>query len=271
MATVRGRLLWHSISRSRKLAELSCDSARLLYTWMIPHADNLGRMDGEPSVLRAIVVPRLRHITEKNVEKWLGEMRDLGLILWYEVEDLRYIQLVGHGEHQRIVGNMKKTSDYPAPPAIQTELIPGANGGTPEGEGEEEAEEKPADSLPSEYTMKLKGKDGTYTPTVGQVAKWVALYRAVKVPAELAKMVAWFDANPSRRKTRRCIERSIVGWLGREQDKGRSSYDTPPRQSGPAFRIQEPHAPLPPAPTPEQMRANAAKLKDLTAKIGGKP
>ena len=35
-------------------------------------------------------------------------------------------------------------------------------------------------------------------------------------------MRAWSDANPSKRKTKRGVERFIVNWLSREQDKGRS-------------------------------------------------
>ena len=35
-------------------------------------------------------------------------------------------------------------------------------------------------------------------------------------------MQAWSDANPSKRKTKRGVERFIVNWLSREQDRGRS-------------------------------------------------
>ena len=48
------------------------------------------------------------------------------------------------------------------------------------------------------------------------------LFPAVDVKQELNKMRAWSDANPSKRKTKRGVERFIVNWLSREQDRGKS-------------------------------------------------
>lgn len=137
---VRARMLWHNISRSQKVAALSCDSARLLYTWIIPHCDNLGRMDGDPDVVRGTVVPTLC-IRRMNVVSWLSEMHRLGLIHWYEVEGLSYIQVLGWDEHQRIVGNMKRESDFPSPNgSVCTAYVRRMNDVSPEGEGEGEGE-----------------------------------------------------------------------------------------------------------------------------------
>ncbi len=146
---VRARMLWHTISRSQKVAQLSCDSARLLYTWLIPHCDNLGRMDGDPDVVRSTVVPRLTYIRRMNVVSWLSEMHRLGLIRWYEIEGLPYIQLLGWDEHQRIVGNMKRDSDFPActndvctPYAQRIYAVSPEGEGGGEGEVEGKGEEK---------------------------------------------------------------------------------------------------------------------------------
>ena len=42
------------------------------------------------------------------------------------------------------------------------------------------------------------------------------------VEQELRRMVAWLDSNPTKRKTRRGIERFINSWLARTQDSGGS-------------------------------------------------
>lgn len=49
---------------------------------------------------------------------------------------------------------------------------------------------------------------------------WEETYPAVDVRQELRKMAAWLDSNPSKRKTRRGVERFINNWLSRQQDRG---------------------------------------------------
>lgn len=63
--------------------------------------------------------------------------------------------------------------------------------------------------------------DGTeYGVEQEAIDKWASLYPAVDVMQELRKMAGWLDANRTRRKTRRGVEKFINGWLAREQDKG---------------------------------------------------
>ncbi len=52
------------------------------------------------------------------------------------------------------------------------------------------------------------------------VTHWQELYPAVNVIQELRIMVAWCEANPQKRKTRRGISRFIVSWLAKKQDQG---------------------------------------------------
>ena len=52
------------------------------------------------------------------------------------------------------------------------------------------------------------------------IQKWCEAYPAVDVEQQLKRMIAWLDANPKRRKTRRGINTFINTWLSREQDKG---------------------------------------------------
>lgn len=59
-----------------------------------------------------------------------------------------------------------------------------------------------------------------YNVPVSKMETWTEAYPAVDVRQELRKMIAWLEANPQRRKTRRGIDRFICTWLSREQDKG---------------------------------------------------
>ena len=61
-----------------------------------------------------------------------------------------------------------------------------------------------------------------YDVPLDKISLWKETYPAVDVDQELKRMIAWLDSNPTRRKTRRGIDRFINSWLSREQDKGRT-------------------------------------------------
>lgn len=112
------------ISISEKVNGLSL-FGRLLYTWMIPHTDDFGRMTGSPAKVRALVVP-MGEETISEVEQALREMSNRGLIQWYEVDGERFVQIINFDEHQQ--GLHKRTkSKFPDPPSEEDE-IPGSSG-----------------------------------------------------------------------------------------------------------------------------------------------
>ena len=51
-----------------------------------------------------------------------------------------------------------------------------------------------------------------------EVNKYQELYPNVDVSQELRNMKGWLDANPTKRKTKRGINRFVNGWLQRKQD-----------------------------------------------------
>lgn len=62
--------------------------------------------------------------------------------------------------------------------------------------------------------------DGTlYQISEDKVKEWQQVYQAIDVKNELEKMKCWLNANPKNRKTIKGIERFIVAWLNRSQDK----------------------------------------------------
>lgn len=64
--------------------------------------------------------------------------------------------------------------------------------------------------------------------TQKQVDEWKELFPAVDVMQELRKMKAWCDANPERRKTRKGVNRFIVSWLSKEQDRSKTANNSTP-------------------------------------------
>jgi hypothetical protein len=95
----RGRFLEKDISLNEKVDKLSDDTARLLYTWLIPHLDYEGKMYADPQIFRSIVVPR-RNISLKKIEKYLSEFEKCGLIFRYFVEKNCYLVCKNFEKHQ---------------------------------------------------------------------------------------------------------------------------------------------------------------------------
>lgn len=116
---VEGRIIKWRICQDKRVNSLDDPWAMLAYTWMIPSADNLGRLEGDPDLLASMIFPRQRHIiTAERMAEILQALHDAGLIFWYEVNGERYVQFPPESwnRHQKIVGNMSRESDFPDPP-----------------------------------------------------------------------------------------------------------------------------------------------------------
>lgn len=104
---------------------------------------------------------------------------------------------------------------------------------------------------PSGILLPLVDKS-LYNVPMDKIALWRETYPAVDIEQELRRMIAWLDSNPTKRKTRRGIERFINNWLARTQDSGGSkgqkevsevsgnnSYDTNARRERISRAIEE--------------------------------
>ncbi|MGG3454221.1 DnaD domain-containing protein [Paenibacillus rhizolycopersici] len=134
------RMISKVISISEKVNNLP-DFDALLYTWMIPHTDDFGRLEGSPGTVRALVIPR-RNNTDEDVRAALQRMAEAGLILWYKVNNKLVIQIDNFDYHQQ--GLHKRTRPkFPDPPVDSDSYLhfPGSSGNfltfPPEGKGTE--------------------------------------------------------------------------------------------------------------------------------------
>lgn len=82
---------------------------------------------------------------------------------------------------------------------------------------------EPEKSAPTPSGISLPLVDKSfYDVPQEKIALWRETYPAVDIEQELRRMIAWLDSNPTKRKTRRGIERFINSWLARTQDSGGS-------------------------------------------------
>lgn len=107
------RMLHNKISISLQVGRLSLQ-AQLLFTWLISHADDEGRLKGEPEYIKATVVPLKEDWTFKDVADYLAEIEKQGLIYYWQDSDRMVIQFVKWDEHQLIRGDRFKPSLLPS-------------------------------------------------------------------------------------------------------------------------------------------------------------
>ncbi|SPY16938.1 putative prophage replication protein O [Paenibacillus polymyxa] len=119
------RMISKVISISEKVNELPDIFDMLLFTWMIPHTDDFGRLAGSPAKVKALVVPMLDKLVS-DVKESLHRLQSAGLIEWYEADGQKVVQVVNFEAHQQ--GLHKRTrSKFPDPPLD----FPGSSGNFP--------------------------------------------------------------------------------------------------------------------------------------------
>jgi hypothetical protein len=118
MPKARGRMLSSTISTSPRVNALSLKSA-LIFTWLLSHADDQGRLPANPATLKGIVCPLRADISKHNIGVALAEMEERNIVKVYTPEDFTYspidelLQILDWWEYQHL--RDPKPSKYPAP------------------------------------------------------------------------------------------------------------------------------------------------------------
>lgn len=88
--------------------------ARLTFMGVISQADDDGRLNGHPALIRSLLFPYDHDITVDQVEGWLAQLEERRLIIRYQVDGQSYIAVTNFAKHQTI--NKKTASKLPPPP-----------------------------------------------------------------------------------------------------------------------------------------------------------
>ncbi|PRX39551.1 hypothetical protein CLV97_1234 [Planifilum fimeticola] len=88
--------------------------ARYTFMGLISQADDAGRLNGHPALIKSQVFPYDYDITPDHVTAWLNQLEQKGLIRRYEVDGQSYICIPKFLKHQKI--NRPSESKLPAPP-----------------------------------------------------------------------------------------------------------------------------------------------------------
>jgi hypothetical protein len=93
------RLIDKKISVSEQVANLDIDGA-LLFTWMIPHADDFGLLPYSPRTIKALVVPMFDKYTAEDIGIHLEVMRKQNLIRVFQYKNDQFWQLLSFRKEQ---------------------------------------------------------------------------------------------------------------------------------------------------------------------------
>ncbi len=107
------RMLSKVISVSEKVNTLPDIFDMLLFTWMIPHTDDYGRLPGSPAKVKALVVPMLDR-SINDIQNSIERLANKNLIVLYESNGEKAIQIVDFEKHQQGLKN-KKASKFSTP------------------------------------------------------------------------------------------------------------------------------------------------------------
>ena len=109
------RMLSKSITTSLKLAMVESIEAKLLFTWLIPHCDDDGRIQGDVRVIKGLVFP-METFGCHLVDTWLRELNHVGLLWWYAdiLTGDKYIQILKWDDHQTIRKDRRTPSKLPS-------------------------------------------------------------------------------------------------------------------------------------------------------------
>lgn len=117
---VDSRPLTWRIGQHKRLSRMPDPWAILAFTWIRSAADNLGRIEGDPDLLASQVFPLRRDVPGEDMTEWLGMMHEHGVMFWYVGPDgEQYLQVppdLWFDLDQKLVGNMRDSSDFPDPP-----------------------------------------------------------------------------------------------------------------------------------------------------------
>src|SRR3990172_3686831 len=113
----RGRMITNNITRDKDVHNLSDDTCRLLFTWLLTFADCEGRTYGDPAIVKSIVYPRRTDITAEQVDGYLNELNKVGLILRYTAGDDLFILFPAFDKNQPGLRKEREpVSEFPLPP-----------------------------------------------------------------------------------------------------------------------------------------------------------
>ena len=105
------RMIKETIRTSRSVNNMT-DFQFRVWVYLITYVDDYGRGSADSELLKGLVFPRRKRLTESDLKKALADLAGMGCIRLYQVDGESYFCFPNWGKHQRI---QSKRSRFPAP------------------------------------------------------------------------------------------------------------------------------------------------------------
>lgn len=219
------------ISESKKLGYLKSDSARLLYTWLIPWLDVEGRHSADPEIIKGHIFPKVKSMTIRKIEQLIHELNEGRLIILYICDGEPFLQF--KKTLQKLDKTREAKSTIPDPqkgqiiePTHENSRVGHENSPTNKDKiiklnrskvKESELKQAPdPPHLPIKFNFKEKKWQGILDE---DLERWKKSFPDVDIEYHIfTRMVDWIIVNP-RKGRKKNYARFINNWLSDEQEK----------------------------------------------------
>jgi hypothetical protein len=261
------RVIKESAFLSERISELS-DFEFRLWVGLITQADDAGRGDARPAIIKGRVFALRDRTTLKDIEVALRNLAAVGCVSLYTVGGKPYFQFPNWAKHQRVRDAKPKYPGIDECDFGGESPQPAANGGEElhtrarlriqSNPIQSESNNSAEPQAPSVLTLTLN--DGSEYPiSQSDVDEWQAAFPNVDVMQQLQAMKLWCKDNAKKRKTKNGIRRFVTNWLDREQNRGgyRPQQQSVPQRSSP-----------PPEASSYRREPTAEEMAELRRKMG---
>jgi hypothetical protein len=153
------RIIKESIRTSRSVNGLS-DFCFRLWIYLITYVDDFGRGSADPELIKGLVFPRRKGVTESQIKDALERLASAGMIILYKVDGESFLYFPNWSEHQRIRNSIAKypepvRGDSPQLAATRRDSRPEYNPIQSNTESESESKSIRADADPKDEAFKV--------------------------------------------------------------------------------------------------------------------
>lgn len=105
------RMVYENMCDSIKFSKVSAEAERL-WVRMLTKTDDNGNFHSSPALVRGNCLPQF-DVSLSEVQSWLSELEQIGLILYYESSGERYLHISGFEKFQKLRKDRQPTVRYP--------------------------------------------------------------------------------------------------------------------------------------------------------------
>ncbi len=120
----RGRMLNKTVCHSKKFDLLPDETCRLFATWCISHLDMHGVFYADPQLVRSLVFPRRKDVSNADVEGYLDAMAQVELIVRFESNGELWQYWPGFEHNQIGIRYDRESTEFPTPPGWNPPKLP---------------------------------------------------------------------------------------------------------------------------------------------------